>query len=34
VRRELRSLVRAFRTSLPLQRRVRGYLSLRSLRQP
>jgi hypothetical protein len=33
-RRELRSLVRAFRTSLPLQRRVRGFLSLRSLRQP
>jgi hypothetical protein len=33
-RRELRSLVRAFRTSLPLQRRVRGYLSLRSLRHP
>jgi len=34
VRRELRSLVRAFRTSIPLRRRVRGYLSLRSLRRP
>ena len=31
-RRELRSLLRALRSSLPLRRRVRGYLSLRSLR--
>ena len=31
-RRELRSLVRALRRSLPLHRRIRGYLSLRSLR--
>jgi hypothetical protein len=33
-RRELRSLVRAFRSSVPARRRVRGYLSLRSLRSP
>jgi hypothetical protein len=33
-RHELRSLVRALRTSLPLQRRIRGFVSLRSLRSP
>jgi transglutaminase-like putative cysteine protease len=33
-RRELRSLVHALRTSLPLRRRVRGFVSLRSLRAP
>jgi transglutaminase-like putative cysteine protease len=33
-RRELRSLVRALRTSLPVRRRVRGFVSLRSLRAP